>query len=248
MDATRDHYAVLGVLPNAEDVIIRAAYRALAQRYHPDRFVGPRERMAEINEAYAILSNPTQRARYDSLRGSGALSGSSYFHEVNDSPPSPDPLQRDWAIALTYYPDLADLEAQLAKISWRLAYTFKAVLLDQKTFENRFSLSESIEQQFLKQYFGNNTEIIRFARDLIGNGNKPAALALNEAIRVLGSSIDANRVVQQIGARFNIDHEGMPRRGSVDSEVSFLNGAIAMWMGAISLILLLVLTLAASGR
>ena len=32
MDATKDYYAILGVLPTAEDVVIRAAYKALAQR------------------------------------------------------------------------------------------------------------------------------------------------------------------------------------------------------------------------
>ena len=38
MNSTKDYFAVLGVLPTAEDIVIRAVYRALAQRYHPDRF------------------------------------------------------------------------------------------------------------------------------------------------------------------------------------------------------------------
>jgi curved DNA-binding protein CbpA len=33
MNATKDYYATLGVLPSAEDIVIRAAYKALAQRY-----------------------------------------------------------------------------------------------------------------------------------------------------------------------------------------------------------------------
>ena len=37
MQGLPDHYATLGVLPDAEDIVVRAAYRALAQRYHPDR-------------------------------------------------------------------------------------------------------------------------------------------------------------------------------------------------------------------
>ena len=41
-----DYYAVLGVNPGAEDIVIRAAYKALAQRYHPDRFSGPEGRSA----------------------------------------------------------------------------------------------------------------------------------------------------------------------------------------------------------
>ena len=51
----KDYYRTLGVLDDAEDIIIRAAYKALAQRYHPDKWKGdPQEankRMSDINEA-----------------------------------------------------------------------------------------------------------------------------------------------------------------------------------------------------
>ena len=40
IDADNDYYAVLGVLPTAEDAAIRAVYRALTQRYHPDKNPG----------------------------------------------------------------------------------------------------------------------------------------------------------------------------------------------------------------
>ncbi len=65
---------MLGVLPTAEDFVIRAAYKALAQRYHPDRVVGDRPtanaRMAEINQAYEVLSDTACRRAYDTARGS----------------------------------------------------------------------------------------------------------------------------------------------------------------------------------
>jgi len=65
----KDYYAILGVLPSVEDFVIRAAYRALAQRYHPDKLPDCREtaeaRMREINEAYAVLSDERLRAKYD---------------------------------------------------------------------------------------------------------------------------------------------------------------------------------------
>lgn len=68
----KDYYALLGVLPEAEDVVIKAAYRALAQRYHPDRFDRSAEeatlRMIEINEAYQVLSDPDLRLAYDEAR------------------------------------------------------------------------------------------------------------------------------------------------------------------------------------
>lgn len=66
-----DHYALLGVRSDASAREIRRAYRRLARLHHPD--VNPRpdghRRFAELGHAYAILSDPSERARYDqSLR------------------------------------------------------------------------------------------------------------------------------------------------------------------------------------
>ncbi len=65
----RSIYDILGVSPDAEDIVIRAAYKALAQRYHPDKWVGDKEdatkRMAELNHAYSSLSDPSRRRKYD---------------------------------------------------------------------------------------------------------------------------------------------------------------------------------------
>ena len=59
-----DLYEVLQVRRGAEPEVIRAAYRALARKHHPD-FGGSPERMAMINEAWAILGDQAQRATYD---------------------------------------------------------------------------------------------------------------------------------------------------------------------------------------
>jgi curved DNA-binding protein CbpA len=59
-----DLYEVLQVRRGAEPEVIRAAYRALARKHHPD-FGGSPERMAAINEAWAILGDPAQREAYD---------------------------------------------------------------------------------------------------------------------------------------------------------------------------------------
>jgi hypothetical protein len=65
-----DYYAVLGLMPSSEDVVVQAAYRALMRRYHPDRG-GPAAdaaRAQAINEAYSVLGDPARRADYDGLR------------------------------------------------------------------------------------------------------------------------------------------------------------------------------------
>jgi curved DNA-binding protein CbpA len=62
------YYDVLRVNRRAQPESVRAAYRKLAQQHHPDKMPGnanAQEFMAELNEAYAVLSNPQQRARYD---------------------------------------------------------------------------------------------------------------------------------------------------------------------------------------
>lgn len=72
-----DPYKVLQVDPEAEDEVIQAAYRRLAQKYHPDRSTGPQaaERMVAINAARALIGSPERRAAYDRDRAE-ALSAS----------------------------------------------------------------------------------------------------------------------------------------------------------------------------
>lgn len=67
---TPDHYAILGVSPTSEDVVIRAAYLALMRRYHPDRNSSAEaaERAQAITNAYAVLSNWSRRSEYDLKR------------------------------------------------------------------------------------------------------------------------------------------------------------------------------------
>jgi curved DNA-binding protein CbpA len=63
-----DHYRVLQVDPEAEPEVVRAAYRSLAQKYHPDVLGGSQERMAALNGAWTVLRNPETRAAYDRAR------------------------------------------------------------------------------------------------------------------------------------------------------------------------------------
>jgi len=63
----KDYYKILGVPKNADDKAIKAAYRRLARKYHPDVNKGASERFKEINEAHTVLSDPEKRRRYDTL-------------------------------------------------------------------------------------------------------------------------------------------------------------------------------------
>jgi DnaJ-class molecular chaperone len=68
--SNRDYYETLNVERNASPHKIKEAYRKLAFQYHPDRNRGNAlalEKMKEINEAYAILSDQGKRREYDTL-------------------------------------------------------------------------------------------------------------------------------------------------------------------------------------
>lgn len=67
---------MLGVAKDADQKAIKAAFRELALKYHPDRNKekGAEERFKEIAAAYAILSDPTKRADYDA-RGFAGVAG-----------------------------------------------------------------------------------------------------------------------------------------------------------------------------
>lgn len=63
-----NHYEILGVARNSPAEVIRAAYKVLSQKYHPDKNPGQEEmhqKMAQINEAYNVLSDPALREEYD---------------------------------------------------------------------------------------------------------------------------------------------------------------------------------------
>jgi len=67
----RTFYDMLMLTPDADSDVITLVYRHLAKRYHPDANPGrdSEARMMALNEAYAILSDPGKRARYDEVIG-----------------------------------------------------------------------------------------------------------------------------------------------------------------------------------
>src|SRR6478672_5692190 len=67
-EAPVDYYEALQISASAEPETVHRVYRLLAQRFHPDNAdTGSESRFRLITEAYQILSDPQQRARYDLL-------------------------------------------------------------------------------------------------------------------------------------------------------------------------------------
>lgn len=70
---TKDYYKILGVSRDADEATIKRAYRKATKIYHPDKAMGKgvtkeeaEKKMAGINEAYEVLSDPDLKARFDS--------------------------------------------------------------------------------------------------------------------------------------------------------------------------------------
>ena len=72
----KTNYEILGLLNSADDVVIKAAYKALAQKYHPDKHRTNQDMatqlMSELNAAHAVLGNKAKRKEYDAWLQSAA--------------------------------------------------------------------------------------------------------------------------------------------------------------------------------
>ncbi|MRR52051.1 MAG: molecular chaperone DnaJ, partial [Rhodocyclaceae bacterium] len=97
MPATkRDYYEVLGVPKTAAPDQVKAAYRALAKKFHPDMNrddpKAAEEKFKEISEAYEVLMDKEKRAKYDQFGhagvdpsfGAGGFDFRRDFHHADD--------------------------------------------------------------------------------------------------------------------------------------------------------------------
>ncbi|MDD5800718.1 MAG: DnaJ domain-containing protein [Coriobacteriales bacterium] len=73
----KDYYAILGVDKDASTDDIRKAFQQKARKLHPDVNKAPdaEERFKEVSEAYAVLSDPQKRKRYDAMRSGSPFGG-----------------------------------------------------------------------------------------------------------------------------------------------------------------------------
>jgi curved DNA-binding protein CbpA len=204
---SKDYYRILGVLDDAEDIVIRAAYKALAQRYHPDKWTGNKDeankRMSEINEAYGVLSDSVKRKQYDATRENKG-------YQEDDEPDDEKDFKGDinseeekaWQLALQFFPSLDYYYSRLRKLNYYLANTFKTFLLENKSFNKADKVSEKYAKSFLQKYFGSNQYIQDFAEFLISNQHKQAAKKLNDIVKVMGESVTPRQVIEQIQKEF----------------------------------------------
>ena len=204
MDTSKNYYSILGVVPSAEAVVIRAAYRALALRYHPDTWRGDKahadQMIRALNEAYEVLSNAGKRKAYDAARRDKDFEEFDYdADQTGDAFRAAEAEQDpDWALAVDYFPDLTSLYARLRRTSSRLAFAFRTTILETKRYDDRHSIATQLEESFMRTYFGTQPQILKFAQELIQENRRAAARDLNRAVSVLGNKIDPKLIISRI--------------------------------------------------
>lgn len=196
-------------MPNAEQIVITAAYRALARQYHPDLWKGDpaiaNKRMSEINVAYGVLGDPDKRLDYDNSR---KATHSNFSNDTDDMDQAfnqaMSELEGRWQTACKIFPDLVEIRKHLSITAHRLAFAFVTIILETKEFSHRQQIAERLEQKFLELHFGTNPDIISLAKKLIFLGQKKAIVALNQYVDVLGSNFDVKPLIAKIYVDFNI--------------------------------------------
>ena len=197
----KDFYAILHVLPSADLDVIKAAYKALARKYHPDTFVGDKANagrmMQEINDAYSVISDPAKRKTYDTERAKNndKEEYTDGGEEINDPR-----MEEDWVLACKYCPEAKSHYAVLSRLSYSLGFAYKSYMLDAKCFDNCIKVASQLQKQFLNTYFGANLDIQCFARDLILVGELQAAKSVNRAVKVMGKSLEVSALKASIYA------------------------------------------------
>jgi curved DNA-binding protein CbpA len=206
----KDYYQILGVLPTAEEIAIRAAYRVFTRFHHSDEHAGNKDeysrRMAEVSEAYDVLSDPDKRREYDSMSHPGA----GRYDAQALSADQLEPYRANWGLACSVYPDLNRIGSDLKQISPRLESTYRIFMLELKLFARRQEIAETMEDQFLAGYFGDSPKLKAYGRQIILDGFREAALALNKLVSILGDS-DPDTLLVKIEQDYPIPQDNRVR-------------------------------------
>ena len=86
------------------------------------------------------------------------------FYDIDENEAVDEYFEKNWILALAYYPDLAAINEQLSMISRRLAIACWAYILGEKNFDKRGLIAVRMEEEFLLTYFSANAEITAVAR------------------------------------------------------------------------------------
>lgn len=196
----QNYYQVLGIHTAAEDIVVKAAYRVLVQKYHPDKWreepAFAHSKMAELNEAYAVLSDPVLRRNYDVKIGTDDYVNSEYQEDLNQG--FDNEISDAWSIALDFYPKIEECYRELRRVNVMLANSFKLYLVENQIFSKCEVISKEMEGNFLRRYFGSDKKILKIVKELILAGDRDAVRKINKYVRIMGKDVSADDILSKI--------------------------------------------------
>jgi len=211
----KTYYQILGVLEDAEDVVVKAAYRSLSMKYHPDKWTGDKEvanqRMSEINVAYETLSDSLKRNAYDREFNLGH--SDSRFHDLGEATNFDEYFhesESDWEYAVDYFPEADELFRRLRSLDPYLALAYRQRLLASRKFDAAKQIYTHLKSQYLERFFGSHLLTQKVVENLMMKGRRDVAAELNKAIRIMGSSVKPPLLIKKILDKFAL------RENSVD--------------------------------
>lgn len=242
MNFDKDYYGILEVLPSAEMFLIKAAYKALAQKYHPDKHQKSEQRRAEaeikmkaLNEAYAVLSDANNRKQYDEYLEQNNQQNKYSEEDSSQTSSSESINEKEWRMAVEYVPELQKLHDNLHKISPNLAFNFKLKVLRDKAFNTAEETATELEDSFFTTFFGDNPDLIYFARFLLTEHHRDAAQELNRAIKLFGANSEANKIIRTICLKYNIDIEDEEKPYEPWEDDSYRAEPTSYWVNGVPL-------------
>ena len=205
----KDYYRVLGVLRNAEEIVIKAAYKALAQKYHPDRVPdhekdSATQKMMEINEAKDVLLDSRKRSDYNKKYDDQNVDRQSFGSEFQEREQFSETSLKDddWNTAVSYYPDLKKIIKELSLISTNLTNLYKNYMLESKKYDERHEIRKIIENDYLTRFYGDDEKTRAYVKRLLLKNFKHAAISINKDILVMGNSITYKQIYPKIEKKF----------------------------------------------
>lgn len=191
----KDFYEILGVSPNADIIVISAAYKALAKIYHPDKWKGDKKvgekKIRNINEAYETLNNTEKREQYDKDYFSSNKNKNADFDDNTFSDEYAvyeDIIKDSWKFATEYYPKLEQLYNHLLKLSKKLAWQFQTYCIETKSFDDAEKIAKRLKQDWLNINFGKNKDIQYIALKAIEEKQGEIVKEVFRAINLLGDN------------------------------------------------------------
>lgn len=212
----RTLYEILEVSEDSSSDFIKAAYRILASKYHPDKVDNKAKSnsksMSDINEAYRILSDHILKSEYDrelskerktnkKYNGNQKNNHSNYYGVFKENQ---EEIAK-WEIVEEYHPQIKKISNNLYKISEDLFLEYAKIVLSGKEYNQIQSIAEHMEIDFLKNNFGLNPRAQHFGKKLLLSNQTLAAKKFRLTIKTVDDKVKVSKIENKICQEFNIN-------------------------------------------